>query len=79
MDDLDVMELAIAVLGLPEDSEYEYIDETLYKRFECSLDTFSKIAGSLIPFTIPAQAGITGKVYQGFVKDNTFIVKKKFN
>lgn len=70
-------ELAIAVLGLCENSESDDIENAIFNRFDVDLSTFTDIAQALIPFTTPAQAAITGKMYQGFVKDNAFIVKKE--
>lgn len=77
MDMYEAEELAIAVLGLHEDSESDDIEVAIFNRFDVDLSTFTDIAKALIPFTIPAQVAITGKMYQGFVKDNAFIVKKE--
>lgn len=79
MDAYELEELAIAVLSLHEDTESDDIEVAIFKTFGVSLDTFNEIASALIPFTVPAQAAISGKVYQGFVKDNAFIVKKDLN
>lgn len=79
MDMYDAEELAIAVLSLHEDTESDDIEVAIFKTFGVSLDTFTEIADALIPFTVPAQAAISGKGYQGFVKGNAFLVKKEFN
>lgn len=79
MNCLDEQELAVVVLGLDEDSEFEYIEEVMYKRFECSVEQFSKIAEALIPFTIPVKTAMSDNLFQGFVKDGCFIVKEKVN
>ena len=78
MNSNDIKELAIAVLGLPEDSEYDYIEETLYTQFQCSFDQFESIAEALMLFTIPVKSSIDNRMYQGFVKDNCFIAKTEF-
>ena len=77
MDWMEAEELAIAVLGLNEDDDpdSDQIERAMYDRFEISLETFSKIATALMPFTIPAKAAISGDVFHGFVKDGAFIVK----
>lgn len=77
MDYLDEQELVIAVLGLPEDSTFDYIEEVMYNRFECSVEQFAKIAEALIPFTIAARSTMSDGLYQGFVKDSCFIVKQE--
>lgn len=71
----ELEELAIAILGLPEDSEFEYIEEVMYKRFGVSLEEFGKIASALMPFTVPVKGVLSGTVYKGFIKDDTFICK----
>ena len=77
MNTYEVEELAIAVLGLPKDSEFDYIEEVMYNRFECSVEQFAKIADALIPFTIPGTSALTGDLFQGFVEGDVFICKQK--
>jgi len=78
MDWMDAEELAIAILGLDEETADSYaIEDALLDKFEISLEQFHKISESLLPFTIPAQAAISGESFHGFVKDGVFIVKAK--
>lgn len=77
MDWSDTEELAVVVLGLPEYSDSDDIEQALYDRFECSFDQFQRIAESLIPFTVPAISAISGIEFQGFVNDGAFIVKEE--
>lgn len=76
MDWMDAEDLAVAVLGLPEETaDSDTIEAALYERFECSFEQFYKIAKALVPFTIPAKAAISGELFQGFVRDGAFITK----
>ncbi|MDR0576125.1 MAG: hypothetical protein LBI87_00945 [Candidatus Accumulibacter sp.] len=75
MDWFEVEELAIAVLGIHEDSDSDAIEQALADRFEVSGDQFKKIAEALIPFTVAAKSSITDNWYQGFAKHDEFIVK----
>ena len=79
MDYLDAEELAIAILGLPDDSDIDDIEQALAEQYEISLDNFKKIAESLMPLTIPARAAISGELFHGFVKDGGFICKMKID
>lgn len=77
MDYIEAEELAIAVLGLPEESDYDDIGKALHERFDVSFETFSAIASALMPLTIPGKSAITGELFHGFVKDCGFICKIK--
>lgn len=70
-------ELAVAVLGYCDDDELDSdtIEQKIFEKFEISLEQFQKVAEALMPFTIPAQAAISGNSFNGFVKDGAFIVK----
>ena len=77
MDTLDVEELAIAVLGMPEESDSDDIENAIYEKFDVSIETFGKIAESLLPLTIPGKSAITNGIFHGYVKDGCFICKIK--
>ena len=47
----------------------------MYDKFEISMEQFHKVAEALSAFTVPMQAGISGKMFRGFVKDGYFITK----
>ena len=80
MDWMDAEELAVAVLGLDEETaDSDTIDEALFNKWEISMEQFHKVAEALIPFTIPAQAAISGKAFCGFVKDGAFICKQSID
>lgn len=77
MDWMDAEELAVAVLGLDEDTaNSETVENAMYEKFEISMEQFSKVADALIPFTIPAKAAISEEAFHGFVKDGAFICKQ---
>jgi len=77
MDWMDAEELAVAVLGLDEETaNSDTIEEAVFNKWEISMEQFHKVAEALMPFTIPAQAAISGKSFQGFVKDSAFICKQ---
>lgn len=73
---MDAEELACAVLGIPDDADSDEIEQALADKFEMSMEQFQKVAEALMPFTIPAQAAISGEAFCGFVKDGAFICKQ---
>ena len=74
---IDAEELAVAVLGLDEETaDSEAIEQAVADKFEISMEQFQKVAEALMPFTIPAQAAISGESFNGFVKDGAFICKQ---
>ena len=76
MDYMDAEELAMNVLGLSdEQADDADFDDLIYDKFEISMEQFHKIAEALSDFTVPMQAGISGKMFRGFVKDGYFITK----
>lgn len=82
MEHYEIIELALAVLGLDEDFDDEdelddYIEEKVIERFNVNLEQFGKIAEALIPLTIPARSPLTNKLYQGFTRDGECWVFKK--
>lgn len=73
----DAEELAVAVLGMDEETaDSDTIEQAVYDKFEISMEQFQAVAESLVPFTLPASAAISGEAFQGFVKDGYFIVKE---
>ena len=78
MDWMDAEELAIAVLGIDEetDPDSNTIEAALFDKFDCSFEQFHQIAEALMPFTISVKSPLTGTVYCGFVKDGMFIAKQ---
>jgi hypothetical protein len=77
MDYWEVEDLAMAMLGLDEDTaDIEAVEHALDDKYGVSLESFMKIAEALMPFTIPAKAAISGELFHGFVKDGAFICKQ---
>lgn len=71
----DAIELAALVLGKdPDDFDDTTIDDELIDRFGVDCDQWTAIIMSLLPFTIPAKAALSGKEYHGFVTDGRFVV-----
>ena len=76
MDYMDAEELAMNVLGLDDaQADGADFDDLMYEKFEISMEQFHKVAEALEAFTVPMQAGISGKYFRGFVKDGYFITK----
>ena len=85
MNYFDVQELACVVLDLDYDTLVDEgreseIDEALYEKFEISMDQFYDIVKALLPLTQPVQGGLSGTLYNAFVKhdENRMIVKQEF-
>lgn len=81
MDLHEAMELAARVLGMdPDVSDFDdtVLDDKLLEKFNVDLDGFAAIANALIPYTVPAQAAISGDAFQGFVHDGAFICKQPY-
>lgn len=73
---MDAEELAVAVLGLDEETaDSDAIEQAVFDGLGVSMEGFQKVADALLPFTIPAKAAISGEAFHGFVKDGAFIVK----
>lgn len=72
---MEAEELAGAMLGMDDEADSDAIEQALADKFDISFDAFHKIAEALLPFTIPAQAALSGEAFHGFVKDGAFIVK----
>lgn len=77
MDELEIIDLAIAVLGLPADFDDEdAINKKIYNRFDVDLETFGRIASALLPFAMMARSPLTETVYQGFAHNDCWLAKK---
>lgn len=77
MDWMEAEDLAIVVLGLNEDDDpdHDTIEQAMFDRFEISMEQFQHVVEALMPFTVPAQAAISGESFHGFVKNGAFIVR----
>lgn len=72
----DIMELAAIVTGQdPDNIDESKIGDDLIDRFGVDLDEWEAIIMSLLPFTIPGKAALSGKEYHGFVTDGRFVVR----
>lgn len=85
VDWMDVEELACHILNINyDDVEHSDIDEAIYEKFECSMDTFQEIVEHLIPLADSGKSPITNELFQGFSVDEgegvrRWIVKNKVN
>lgn len=74
---MDAEELAVAVLGMDEDTaNSDTIEQAIFDKFEISMEQFEAVASALMSFTIPAKAALSGEVFQGFVMDGAFICRQ---
>jgi len=74
---MDAEELAVAVLGLDEETaDSDTIEQAVFDKWEISMEQFDEVATALMSFTIPAKAAISGETFQGFVKDGAFICRQ---
>lgn len=78
MNELETIELAIAVLGIPCDFDDEdAIEQKIYNLFGIDLATFAQVASSLLPFAMVGRSPLTGIVYQGFAHNDCWLAKKE--
>lgn len=63
---IDAEELACHVLGLDEDSEYDVIEDAVFDKFECNMETFQKIVEHLLPMADAGVSELTKEGYKGF-------------
>lgn len=78
LDDFDVMELMAYAVGMdPYDADFDEseAEDKLLDMFGVDLDQFHKLADALAKFTIATESPLSGKKYQGFVKDGAYIAK----
>jgi len=82
---MDAEELAAHILGLDYDQvESDEIEEKIFDKFECSMETFQVIVSHLLPLVDVGKSPLTGEVYKGFSKsisedgkDKVWIVRDK--
>lgn len=74
---LDAEQLSVVVLGMNEETaDSNAIEQAMFDKFEISMEQFQMVAESLMFFTVPAKAAISGELFNGFVKDGAFICKR---
>lgn len=62
----------------PEDElEEEELEEILYEHFDMNLDQLEMIVERLIPLCAIDKSPLSGNWYQGFAKDDMWIIKRK--
>jgi hypothetical protein len=66
VDDFDIEQLVIFILGLDEESDTWDIDHALYEEFECTLESFGKIIQHLLPLCDVGKSPLAKKKYRGF-------------
>jgi len=69
----DVEELAAYVLGkydeYEEDSDELDLDDLVYEKFDCSMETFQTIIEHLLPLANTARSPLTDEIFRGFSID----------
>lgn len=76
MNELEILELAIAVLDLPADFDDEDVIELkIADLFDIDLETFGKIASALQPFAMMGRSPLTNTVYRGFARNDCWLAK----
>jgi hypothetical protein len=80
VDVFDAQELAVNILGLDENLEYDDVEEAFMKKFHTDLDHFAYLLGYLVPMIDVGTSELTGNSYKGFSidlggDDRMFIVK----
>lgn len=79
----DIMDLAVCVLGLDPDVEYDYdeIEFKIHEKFGCSLEDFCSIVEHLLPLVGMGESPLTKTIYRGFAHDDgsyvRWLVKEK--
>ena len=76
---LEATELAARLVGVDPDApdfDEDDVEEKIYDKFEVSMESFQKIAESLLKFTPPVQTAITETWVQGYIHDQCFITKQ---
>ena len=81
----ELQELACAILGLDcdeliDEGRENEIDQAIYDKFEISMEQFENIVAALLPFTPVVKAGLSGTMYNAFVKneEGLMLVKKEY-
>ena len=78
----DAQEIAIQILGLDENAEYDEVEELFMEKFFTDLDQFAEILSYLLPMIDVGTSGLTNESYKGFAislggDNRRFIVKSK--
>ena len=63
--------------GLEDDLELSELEDLLYQECDMNLDQLELIVERLLPLCQIAKSELTNKVYQGFGKDNMWIIKRE--
>jgi hypothetical protein len=66
----DVLDLAVAALKLPENADYDEVDEVLARRFGIGFEESHKIVELLIQFTPVQTSPVTGTKYHTFEQND---------
>lgn len=79
---MDVEELAAKVLDVHEQWENDKIDrgeleEKIYEKFDCSMETFENIVSALMPFSVLSKSELSDSYRIGFVDhvSGVYVVK----
>jgi hypothetical protein len=73
----EVQELAIHICKLPVDAEDDQIEETLYDKFDISMDQLHNLAEVLVPLCAVGQSPLTEKWYRGFGNGDMWLAKQE--
>ena len=60
-----------------EDLEENDLEQILYDKIDIDIDQFYLLIERLLPLCEHAKSELTNKVYQGFGKDNMWIIKRE--
>jgi len=77
-------ELMLTISGFIDDDEARQdpsgvAERECEARYGCDIEAFLAIAQDLLPLAVIAKGGVSGNAYQGFAKDNRFIVKREIS
>jgi|TARA_R110000851_G_scaffold319347_1_gene483660 predicted AlkP superfamily pyrophosphatase or phosphodiesterase len=76
----DAQKLAIHILGLDENTEYDEAEESFMENFHTDLDHFADLLSYLVPMIDVGKSPLTDKTFKGFSvnlggDDRMFIIK----
>ncbi|MCL2656866.1 MAG: hypothetical protein FWD62_05480 [Betaproteobacteria bacterium] len=71
----EIEDLAKLITGLSEDSADDDVEMALVDTFEISFEMFCKLVKALVPYTVSAEAAISGEKFKGFVSEGSFVIK----
>jgi hypothetical protein len=75
--DMQAYDLAMAILGLPDDTEDDVVNRALWVHCGVDFEDFKSIVNLLTPLAMIGDSALTGAKYRGFAKDGWFIVKQE--